>query len=106
MRRVPGTLYSVCEDDNYTQHFCKLDDVRTKAVNEITGVPVHFKLYRVSCPNDSINPIMVLADSPSRAIGQATCERDRSFEEQREIEKTLVAELVPFKIQGWSSNRF
>ena len=106
MRQVLGTFYGVCEDDQYYQHFSKINDLTQDRHGTFRGEVVQFRLYRVSCPNDSINPIMVLADSPSTAIRQATCERGRSCEEQREIEKTLVAEVVPFKIQGWSSNRF
>lgn len=106
MRQVLGTFYGVAEDGNYQQHFCKIDDLSQDRHGTFRGEVTPFKLYRVSCPNNSINPIMVLADSPSGAMGQATCEPGRSFEEQREIEKTLVAELVPFKIRGWSSNRF
>jgi hypothetical protein len=106
MRQVLGTFYGVAEDDQYHQHFSKINDLKQDPYGAFRGEVIHFKLYRVSCPNDSINPIMVLADSPSSAMSQATCERGRSFEEQREIEKTLVAEVVPFKVQGWSDNRF
>ena len=106
MKQVLGTLYAVAEDGDYQQHFGKVENVSQDRHGTIRGEVSPYKLYRVSCPNNSVNPIMVLADSPSTAIGQATCERGRSFEEQREIEKTLVAEVVPFKIQGWSSNRF
>lgn len=106
MKQVLGTLYGIAEDGNYQQHFGKVEDARQDRHGTIRGEVTPFKLYRVSCPNNSINPIMVLADSPSGAMGQATCEPGRSYEEQLEIEKTLVAELVPFKIRGWSSNRF
>jgi hypothetical protein len=105
MRRVLGTLYSICEDDNYVQSFCRVDDVRIKAVNEITGVPVQYKLFCVSFPDG--NSIMILAEDEARAKGQATCKAGfNDYETQREIEKTLVVTRVPFRIQGWSANTY
>jgi hypothetical protein len=106
MKQVLNTLYGVCEDGNYQQHFCKLENIETIGFNAVRGEPTPFKLYRVTSIDSSVEPVMVLAESPTGAIRQATCEPGRSYEEQLEIEKTLVAEIVPFKIRGWSSNRF
>ena len=105
-KQVLNTLYGIAEDGNYKQHFCKLEDVKEDRFGAIHGVPTPFKLYRVTSTDGSVEPIMVLAESPSGAIRQATCEPGVTMEQQDEIEKTLVAELVPFKIRGWASNRF
>lgn len=106
MKQVLGTFYGIAENSNYQQQFAKIEDVKQDRYGTFRGEVTPYKLYRVSCPNNSINPIMVLAETPDHAKGQATCEPGRSYEEQREIEKILVAEIVSFKIQGWGSTLF
>ncbi len=106
MKQVLNTLYGIAEDGNYEQHFCKLENVKEDRFGAIHGEPTPFKLYRVTSIDDSVEPIMVLAESPSGAIRQATCEPGVTCEQQDEIEKILTAEIVPFKIRGWSYRRF
>lgn len=60
-------------------------------------------------------PVMVMADSPETAIGQAICntkldmagEKSKVTWVQCSLCKTRSrAERVPFRIQGWSANEF
>ena len=105
MRQIPGILYSICEDSEYKQFFCRLDDVKTKAVNQITGEPVQLKLFCVTFPDGSTK--MVLAEDDERAKGQATCKAGcNDYAAQVEVQKTLTAVQVPFRVQGWSANEY